>query len=562
MEDALGRLHLVFNGEIYNHQSLRRDLQSAGHRFRSTSDTEVLLEAYARWGTNCLDHLDGMFAFALHDANRNQLFLARDRAGEKPLFYRHHGDRFSFASELKALLRDPALPRRADLKAVDHYLAYGYVPGDSCILEGFRKLRQGEALTYDLTTGDLSRWTYWRPPDPATGPPEARGDLVTELEELLRQAVRLRMEADVPVGILLSGGIDSSLVTALAAEVSSQPVCTFTVAFPGHGVFDEGPYARIVADHFGTDHHELVAEPASLDLLPLMARQFDEPMADSSMIPTFLVCQLIRQHATVAIGGDGGDELFGGYPHYSSLIGLESARRRLPAPVRRVARSLVPHMPLGLKGRNYLMALGANPSEDYAYFNMYFDAASRRRLMPVLNHRPPSSANTPEGYKGSLVDGAISGAARCMAVDFMTYLVDDILVKVDRASMLTSLEVRSPWLASSVIDFAFARVPTDDKVTATERKVLPRRLARRLLPPILDLDRKQGFSLPLQTWFEGEWGSYVESVLLDSDDGPFDRREMTRLLALQRRGFHNTHRLFALMLFELWRREYRVDVPE
>jgi asparagine synthase (glutamine-hydrolysing) len=563
MEDRSGRLHLVFNGEIYNYRQLRTELEGLGHVFRSSSDTEVLLEAYAEWGVDCLSRINGMFAFALHDDRKNVLLVARDRAGEKPLFYRHDQGRFWFASELKALLEDPALPRRVDLQALNQYLAYGYVTGADCILEGYRKLRQGEAVSYDLDTGNLTRWRYWRPPHRREEPPLRPADLDAELEALLRDAVRLRLQADVPVGILLSGGIDSSLITALAAEVSPNPVRTFTITFPGEGSFDEGPYARVVADHFGTDHTALVAEPASLDLLPQMARQFDEPMADSSMIPTFLVSRLIRQHATVALGGDGGDELFGGYPHYSSLIQLQSARRLVPRPARAALASAAPALlPVGFKGRNYLMGLGASDQRSVAYCNMYFDAASRARLAPVLRRREESELLAPELAKASLVNGHRPLAAQAMAVDFMTYLVDDILVKVDRSSMLASLEVRSPWLDPRILDFAFSSVPTAEKITRTERKVLPRRLARRLLPPDLDLHRKQGFSLPLNAWFRGQWGEHVKAVLLDGSNGsPFDPDEVRRLLRSQERGYQNTHRLFALMIFELWRREYRIEIP-
>ena len=563
MDDRSGRLHLVFNGEIYNHRQLRIELESLGHVFQSSSDTEVLLEAYAEWGVDCLGRLNGMFAFALYDERKHALVLARDRAGEKPLFYRHGQGRLWFASELKALLEDPTLPRRVDLQALNQYLAYGYVTGDGCILEGYRKLRQGEAMSYDLNSGDVTRWAYWRPPIPDGEPSGNGADLDAELEALLRDSVRLRLQADVPVGILLSGGMDSSLITALAADVSPRPVRTFTITFPGHGSFDEGPYARMVAEHFGTDHTAFVAEPASLDLLPEMARQFDEPMADSSMIPTFLVSRLIRQHAAVALGGDGGDELFGGYPHYSSLMQLQSARRLIPRPARAALASVAPAvLPLGFKGRNYLIGLGASDQRSVAYCNLYFDAGSRARLAPALSRLEEPELLAPELAKVSSVNSHRPLEAQAMVVDFMTYLVDDILVKVDRASMLVSLEVRSPWLDPRILDFAFSSVPTTEKITRSERKVLPRRLARRLLPPELDLHRKQGFSLPLDAWFRGQWCDHVKAVLLDgSHDSPFNGDAIRRLLRSQERGYPNTHRLFALMLFELWRREYRVEVP-
>ncbi len=562
MHDRSGRLHLVFNGEIYNHRQLRKELAGLGHRFRSSSDTEVLLEAYVEWGVDCLSRLNGMFAFALYDDRRRALVLARDRAGEKPLFYRHAHGRFWFASELKALLEDPCLPRRVALPALNQYLAYGYVSDADCILEGFRKLRQGEAMIYDLDTAEVRSWTYWRPPHPGAEPFSGPDELEAELEALLRDSVRLRLEADVPVGILLSGGLDSSLLTALAAEVSSRPVRTFTITFPGQGTFDEGPYARIVADHFGTDHTTLVAEPASLDLLPTLARQFDEPIADSSMIPTFLVSDLVRQDATVALGGDGGDELFGGYQHYSSLLQLQRVRRLVPRPARAALASFAPRvLPVGFKGRNYLTGLGGGDQRSLAHCNMYFDAASRARLAPALGRQQEFPLVAPELARTSLGNGCGSLAAQAMAVDFTNYLVDDILVKVDRCSMLASLELRAPWLDPRILDFAFSSVPVAEKITATERKVLPRRLARRLLPPELDLHRKQGFSVPLDKWFRGQWGEHVRDLLLDGGgDSPFDAEEVRRLLRSQERGYRNTQRLFALTIFELWRREYGVEM--
>ena len=330
MVDTFGQLCITFNGEIYNYLDLRRELVARGHHFRTASDTEVILEAYRAWGVDCLSHLNGMFAFCLYDSAAQRLFLARDRAGEKPLFYWHTPGHLVFASELKALMADPAFPRRLDLQALDYYLAYGYVPGEMCILQGVRKLAQGQAMTYDLETDTPRVWRYWQLREPPSPADVSVDDLSAELETLLEDSVRRQLIADVPVGVLLSGGIDSSLVTAMASRVSSTPVKTFTISFPGHGAYDEGPYARLVAEYFGTQHTELVAEPAAVELLPALAWQYDEPMADSSMVPAYLVARLVRQHATVALGGDGGDELFGGYPHYSWLQWQERARRYLP----------------------------------------------------------------------------------------------------------------------------------------------------------------------------------------------------------------------------------------
>jgi asparagine synthase (glutamine-hydrolysing) len=557
MSNGSGDCQIVFNGEIYNYREIRDELCRLGHRFHSASDTEVLLESYAEWGTGCLEHLNGMFAFALYDGATRRLFAARDRAGEKPFFYRHANGRFAFASELKALLADPDCPRTLDVSALEFYLAFGYVPFDRCILSGLHKLPQGHALTYDLETDTLQTWAYWTLPEPTC---EAIGDtnlLVDELERLLLDSVRMRLIADVPVGVMLSGGIDSSLVTAMAARVSSRRVKTFTISFPGHGEYDEAPFARAVAAHFGTDHVELVAQPATVDLLPQLARQYDEPMADSSMVPTFLVAQLIRREATVALGGDGGDELFGGYPHYSWVQTQATARTLLPRVLRRALWKPAQHLiPVGLKGRNLLLSVLADAPFGLAQFNILFDGVARRRLLAPVRG---SNDHLPEQFKADLSRRGQTILQQATAMDFQSYLVDDILVKVDRASMLCSLEVRAPWLDPRLIEMAFQRVPDTLRATSQDKKILPKLLARRVLPPSLDLNRKQGFSMPLHTWFKGDWGTYMRQVLAAADPALFDASAIRALIAGQQRGFSNVQRLFALTVFELWRREYRVS---
>jgi asparagine synthase (glutamine-hydrolysing) len=558
MASLSGRTRVVFNGEIYNYRELRNELASAGRQFRTASDTEVLLEAYEHWGVECLTRFNGMFALALVDLASRRLLLARDRAGEKPLFYTHARGRLTFASELKALMAEPGFTPRLDHRAFEHYLAFGYAPHDLCLLDGVHKLPQGHALTYDLDADRRQIWAYWRLPPPMEGEPGSpnEDERLAELERLLADSVRLRLIADVPVGVMLSGGIDSSLVTAMAAQVAGRKIKTFTISFPGHGTYDEAPYARAVARHCGTDHLELAAEPASVDLLPQLARQYDEPIADSSMVPTYLISRLIRREATVALGGDGGDELFGGYPHHCWLQEQAGVRRLLPVPVRRMIGAAGRRLPLGFKGRNYVLGLSLDVPGSIAQFNLYFDAAARRRLL----RRDPASGNgcSPESFKAALCLRGGSVLEQATAVDFQTYLVDDILVKVDRASMLASLEVRAPWLDPRIIEFAFG-LPDRLRATSRDRKVLLRALASRILPQSLDLTRKQGFSLPLDAWFKGDWGRFVADVLREADPALFDRRAIDALLTAQRRGLGNTQRLFALTMFELWRRQYRVS---
>jgi asparagine synthase (glutamine-hydrolysing) len=466
----------------------------------------------------------------------------------------------TFASELKALLADPDCPRELDLEALDLYLAYGYVPEGGCILQGLHKLPQGHVLTYDVQGDQLATSQYWSLPSPPRGEPADPERLLEELDSLLADAVRLRLVADVPVGVLLSGGLDSSLVTAMAARVASQPVKTFTVSFPDDPEFDEGPSARKVARHFGTDHAELVGHDSSVDLLPALARQYDEPIGDHSVIPTFLVSQLTRQHVKVALGGDGGDELFGGYPHYNFVQRIDGLRKFVPRTLRRLLASAAGLLPVGTRGRNHILGFGGDLAFSLAHVNLYFDRASRRRLVPSLNHER-LARTSPERYKMSLCDADHSPLQMATRLDFRTTLVDDYLVKVDRASMLTSLEMRAPFLDQRLIEFAFGSVPDELRATKSHRKVLLRRLAMRLLPRDLDMRRKQGLSLPLASWFKRGWGHYVEEVLMDADPQLFSRTMIRGLLQGQKRGYSNANRLFALTMFELWRREYRVSLP-
>ncbi len=558
MADTSGGLQIVFNGEIYNYQEVRRELETRQHVFRTATDTEVILEAYLEWGDDCLRRLNGMFALALYDQTRRRLLLARDRAGEKPLFYRRGNGTLIFASELKALLADPSCPRVLDPVALDFYLAFGYVPGDRCLLSGIQKLPQGHAAVFDLSSGETRISRYWELPQPEHAAIQYDDDLVAELEAILLDSVRLRLIADVPVGIMLSGGVDSSLVVAMASRVSSRRVKTFTISFPGSGAFDEAPYAREVARHFDTEHVELAAEMATLDLLPELARQYDEPIADSSMVPTYLVSRLIRREATVALGGDGGDELFGGYWQHTWVQQQARMGGWIPRPAKRLARSAVSKfLPVGTKGRNYLFGLTADWPMNIVQFNVFFDEDARHRLLAPLGAARPRRG-APETYKAGLCADRDTPLQQATALDFRTYLVDDILVKVDRASMLSSLEVRAPFLDPRLIEFAFGKVPDRLRATAHERKILSRKLAERLLPRTLDLRRKQGFALPMRKWLKGDWGRYIEDVLTGGEADLFDRRIVRQLLAGQRGGFSNMQRLFALTMIELWRREYRI----
>ncbi|MFH1903618.1 MAG: asparagine synthase (glutamine-hydrolyzing) [Candidatus Omnitrophota bacterium] len=562
MEDSTGRYVITFNGEIYNYRELREELRKTGHTFRSSSDTEVLLESYKEWGKTCLEHLTGAFAFAIYDGTSQELFLARDRAGEKPLFYKHSDGRFVFASELKALMADPAFPRKLDLDALDYYLTYGYVSGNQSIFKNTYKLPPGHAMVYGLEKKCVNIWRYWKLPENQSRHGVSIEELTEELEAILSKSVRRQLVADVPVGVLLSGGLDSSLITAITANVSDQPIKTFTVSFPGHGSFNEGPYARLVADYFGTAHTELVAEPTSVLLLPQIARQYDEPLADHSIVPTSILAGLVRKSVTVALGGDGGDELFGGYPHYSFLQKINRIREHTPEKVRRISSLIASHaLPVGTKGRNHIIGLEGNASCSISAVNVYFDKEFRRKLLSPLYRSGYTPLVSPELKKAAHFDTSLNIFQNATRTDFQTTMVDDYLVKSDRASMLHSLELRAPFLDHKLIEFAFGRVPDSLRATLNERKILLRRLAKRLLPPALDIHRKQGFSLPLAAWFKGEWGDFMTEVLVEADPTIFDKRVITSLIKGQRRGLANTNRLFALTMFELWRREYDISLP-
>lgn len=553
-----GNAVVTYNGEVYNFVELRRTLTAAGHRFRSASDTEVLLAAYQEWGAECLGRIRGMFAFVLYDAREACLLFARDRAGEKPLFIWRSGGRLAFASELKGILEWPVVPRHLDAGALEHFLAFGYVPGDRCLLSGVKKLPAGHAMRYSLDRDEATVWPYWRLPEarPAEG---TRGEELTlELETLLTDSVREQLVADVPVGILLSGGVDSSLVTAMAARVSTGPVRTYTVSFPGQGQFNEAPFARVVASHFGTEHTELAAEAASVDLLPRLARQYDEPIADSSMVPTFLVSQLVRQSCTVGLGGDGGDELFGGYHLYSLLLAQQAVRGLMPAMARQRVRVLAERLPVGFRGRTYLAGLACAPLAAVGRAGLYFDEVTRRALVPLLRRLPHGE---PEAFRACQAAEGTTLVQQMTRADFGSYMVDDILVKVDRASMLASLEMRAPFLDPRIMEFAFGRVPDCLKTTLRHRKILLRMLARRVLPPALNVARKRGFSIPLKAWMRGSWGEFMRDTVQRAEPGLFDQAVVERLFESQERGLSNHQRLFALTMLELWRREFGVGLP-
>jgi asparagine synthase (glutamine-hydrolysing) len=555
MENSRRTSVLVFNGEIYNHEELRREL--AGARFVGRSDSEVLLAAYDAWGERCVERLRGMFAFAIYDQTRRVLFMARDRAGEKPLYWAEHRGGVVFASELKALMADPEFPRQLSPAGLAYYLSFGYVPADNCILQGVHKLMPAHCLSWPLAGGAPTIRRYWDLPAAEPDDISSVEELTDELQRLLTSAVSEQLVADVPLAVLLSGGVDSSLVTAVAVRAADHTVRTFTVTLPDHPQHDERRFAASVAKYLGTDHVELPLDQSSAGLIQKLAAQYDEPIADSSMIPTYLLARTVSRHCKVVLGGDGGDELFGGYLSYQTALRRERLIRALPRGARALlAASARGLLPSGTRGRSTLMALGGSTADGIAQSAVWTDAADFARVSPWLAERSPQPS--PKLWRRDLVEPARGLPGAAMATDFRSYLPEDILVKVDRAAMLSSLEVRAPFLDQRVVEFAYRRVPNRLRVTAQERKILLKRLAKRLLPSDLDIDRKQGFTIPISKWLTPEilqtWqedcGEQIRSVLSDA--------AVARLIK-RRHRVAAEHGLYAAIMLTSWMRQYRIS---
>src|SRR3954452_17636191 len=478
MRNEDGTVVVVQNGELYEHRAVQAALEQRGHRFTSHCDTEVLPHLYEERGLEFVDGVRGMFAVALWDAAERRLLLARDPFGIKPLYYRVADGVLSFASELKALVRQPGFGGDVDLEALDAYLAFNSVPAPMSIYREVRKLPAGHVL--EARDGRIAVRRYARPAPVAASDVRRDGgaDLAVELRERLRDSVRAHLEADVPVGVFLSGGIDSSLLAALAAQESAEPVRTFSIGFEERS-FDELSRARMVARRYGTDHHELVLRPDAAALLPEIAAAFDEPFADSSALPTYVVARLASEHVKVALSGEGGDELFGGYFTYVADVLAARARVRSLAAVARPAVERLPsssrRVSLEYKAKRFVRAAARPPLERHHGWKEIFSADARAALVAAA--RRPAAADPLAGWRARYAETAgAEPLARLQDVDVGTYLVDDLLVKTDRASMAHSLEVRVPFLDPVVAELALA-LPTSQKVLLTAKKRLLRRAA-------------------------------------------------------------------------------------
>ncbi len=557
MANAAGTVRIVFNGEIYNFEELRRRVDPA-RPFRSRTDTEVLLALYEEYGLDCLAWLRGMFAFAIWDEPAQRLVLARDRLGKKPLFYAHDQDGIRFASELKALLLDDPTPP-VDPLALHHYLTFQYVPAPLTIFQGIRKLLPGHVLIYEKER--VAERPYWALRYDVQRPRRRDEDYRQELLALLTESIRLRLVSDVPLGAFLSGGVDSSTVVALMSRLTDRPVQTFSIGFKEEA-FNELPYARAVAERFGTDHHEFVVEPAALDILPKLVRVYDEPFADSSAIPTYYVSELSRRFVTVALNGDGGDELLAGYPRYA-LTGWDRAGADWLSPrIReRLGRWVEDdRLPISATLRQGLGRACRPFARTYLGRICYFSPAEKARLYQsefAEQVAPVDSYDLlAERFDRAPASDLLN---RLLWVDTMTYLPDDLLVKVDRATMAHGLEARSPFLDHRLMEWA-AALPADLKVRHGQGKFLLKWAMRGLLPDQV-LDRpKMGFGVPIDRWFRDECRDFVRETLLSSravGRGYFRRAVVEEWLDRhQRAGENNGYRLYALLMLELWHREY------
>jgi asparagine synthase (glutamine-hydrolysing) len=575
-----GSVWIVFNGEIYNHRELRALLLARGHELRTRTDTETIVHLYEDEGERCVEWLRGMFAFAIWDRRARRLFLARDRVGKKPLHYALAGRSLVFGSEIKSLLQHPDVTREVDLRAISDFLSFGYVPDPATAFSGVSKLPPGHTLTFE--GGSISVRRYWDfdySGDSALEgergaqlrePKMREEDYVERARELIVESVRARLESEVPLGAFLSGGIDSSAVVAVMAREMGRPVKTFSIGFSDAG-FDELRYARIAARHFNTDHHEFVVTPDVCRLVEEVVWHHDEPFADVSSIPTYVVSKMAREHVTVALSGDGGDEVFGGYERYV----VDRRRRRferLPAFLRRGLLRVSQALPHGAYGKRFLRNIALEPAARYVDSVTHFCRDEQLNLFSEDARRALDGYDPSERFEQSFA--APSSRARLdhlLYLDSKTYLPGDILVKVDRMSMANSVETRSPLLDHLLIEFA-QTIPASLKLRAKPRggpngeprgletKYIFKRAVEGWIPDEIINRPKHGFEVPIRRWFNHELRGLLDDTLRDQrtrERGDFDHRATLAILDAHRRGVRDhSHQLWGLLMLELWRREF------
>ena len=557
MSNDTGTLHVVFNGEIYNYRKLRKQLEGLGHRFSSSSDTETILYAYQQYGEDCVHHFRGMFAFAIWDARKRSLFLARDRFGKKPLHYLHENHKLVFGSEIKSILQHPEVDPCVHRPAIAQYLSYGYVPDPDTMFSGINKLPPGHSLMWkDGTIAVKQYWDLHFTPDE---PAKQDSFYLDKVDSLLKEAVKIRLVSDVPLGAFLSGGIDSSLVVAMMALQMGEPVKTFSIGFDEKD-YNELPYARLVAKKYGTDHHEEIVKPDAETILPKIIQNFDEPFADSSAIPTYYVSRLARKHVTVVLSGDGGDELFAGYDRYYDSRLAERADGWPQGIKGPLLGGLARLLPESLKGINTLRYLSADDDSRYAA-KMSGKMASRykrvfsRELLELMGEYVPGK----EVLSALKSERLLDKISRRQYADVRNYLPGDILTKVDRTSMLVSLEARAPLLDHKLAEFA-AKIPKELKTYKRNLKNVLKLLAYRYLPHELVDRPKMGFALPISRWINKEWYDLSHDLVLSEralDRNNMNPKFLRQAFADHRRGRRDYSPLiWALMVLEMWYRRY------
>jgi asparagine synthase (glutamine-hydrolysing) len=555
---------VVLNGEIYNYRELRRELEGRGHSFSTHGDTETIVHLYEEEGPELVRRLNGMFAFALWDQRRRRLLIARDRVGKKPLFYSQRGGSLSFASELGALMSDPEVPREVDPAAIDCYLAYGYIQAPRSIWSAVKKLPPAHTLVWEDGSTRIEK--YWHL-DYSRKADVSLPELEEDLRSRVGAAVRRRMIADVPLGALLSGGVDSAIVVAEMAAAASQQVKTFSIGF-AQEEYNELPLARLTAERFGTDHEEFTVEPDAIEIVPKLVRHYGEPFADSSAIPSFYLAELTRRQVTVALNGDGGDESFAGYLRYVAN-NLSRGLDFVPQPLRRSVAAAAGHLPAGnARGmrsyaRRFLTSVGEDAPGRYADQICIFDGTERDAL---LGEAAPASIRSETETVISDRWHQASGRSRLdvlLETDVNTYLPGDLLVKMDIASMAYSLEARSPLLDPDLMQFA-ASLPAKYKARFADKKWILRRAYRGRIPDEVLGGKKRGFGVPLGAWFRNELRDFTRDVLLDpvSRSRGLIREGPVRALLDQHDGggADRSMQIWTLLMLELWHREF-VDGP-
>jgi asparagine synthase (glutamine-hydrolysing) len=552
---------IVFNGEIYNYRDLQRDLIARGHNFKTDSDTEVIVHAYEEYGSDCVQQLRGMFAFAIWNEASRELFIARDRVGKKPLYYTITKEgSFIFGSELKSLREHPEFAGELNFKALDAYLTFGYVPDPLTIYRDVHKLSPGHYLTFK--DSQISVEQYWDFPyeQEQEGAFQKESDCLVQLRALLDEAVRIRLVSDVPLGAFLSGGIDSSTIVGLMARHADHPVKTFSIGFHEDS-YNELKYARIAAKRFGTDHHEFIVTPEICQIIDELVWHFDEPFADSSAIPTYMVSKLAREFVTVVLSGDGGDELFGGYTRYA-LDRKRSGFARLPRALRLgVMQPASRKLPHGAWGRNYLHHISSEPLDRYIEDISVFTRLNKPFLYTQDFARQLDRDAAGEHFRQhALKSRSTDPLDPLLYLDSKTYLPGDILTKVDRMTMAVSLEARAPLLDHKLVEFVCNRIPARMKMKKLETKHILKAAVSGLVPPEILNRPKQGFGVPIERWINEQLRDRVRGTLTEpraEQRGLIDKHYVKLLLNEHERGRrdHATE-LWALFVLELWQRTF------